>query len=67
MIFCQQRYTVAEKNYNELNYKYSEVQTAKQALEKEVMNLQANLDHERSSRTHASEDLIELQGLLVHV
>ena len=36
----------------------------KQSLEKEVLNLQASLDHERSSRNHASEETMELQGLL---
>ena len=57
----QQRYNVSEKNYNDLNYKYTEIQNMKQSLEKEVLNLQASLDHERSSRNHASEETMELQ------
>ena len=57
-----QRYNISEKNYNDLNYKYTEIQNMKQSLEKEVLNLQASLDHERSRRNHASEETMELQG-----
>ncbi|CAC5419597.1 ROCK1 [Mytilus coruscus] len=57
----QQRYNLSEKNYNDLNYKYSEIQNIKLSLEKEVMTLQDSLAHEMSSRTHASEETLELQ------
>lgn len=56
----QQRYNMSEQSYSELNAKYGEVLSAKQSLQKEVMELQSTLDHERNSQRQMSSQSSEL-------
>ena len=53
---------MSEQSYSELNIKYNEVYNTKQSLQKEVMELQSALDHERSSHRQMSSQSSELSG-----
>lgn len=54
---------MSEQSYSELNAKYGEVLSAKQSLQKEVMELQSTLDHERNSQRQMSSQSSELSGM----
>ncbi|XP_067678854.1 rho-associated protein kinase 2-like [Haliotis asinina] len=56
----QQRYTVTEQSYADLNNKYMEVVNTRQNMERELVTLQAALDQERNNRNHESEHTMEL-------
>ena len=58
---------MSEQSYSELNIKYNEVYNTKQSLQKEVMELQSALDHERSSHRQVSSQSSELSGKSVQV
>ena len=58
----QQRLTVSDQSYNDLNMKYSDLQNAKQSVEKELRDLRMALENETLNRNQVSEHTAELHG-----
>lgn len=58
----QQRLTLSDQSYNDLNMKYSDLQSAKQTVEKELRDLRVALESEALNRNQVSEHTAELHG-----
>ena len=58
----QQRLTITDQSYSDLNMKYSELQSAKQTVEKELRDLRMALENEALNRNQVSEHTAELHG-----
>ena len=58
----QQRLTISDQSYSDINMKYSELQSAKQTVEKELRDLRVALESEALNRNQVSEHTAELHG-----
>ncbi|KAK3585004.1 hypothetical protein CHS0354_024918 [Potamilus streckersoni] len=56
----QQRLNIAEQNYSDVNVRYSDILSAKQNLERDLLNLQTALEQEKNTRVHVSSQTEEL-------
>ncbi|KAL3869241.1 hypothetical protein ACJMK2_041948 [Sinanodonta woodiana] len=56
----QQRLNIAEQNYSDANVRYSDILSAKQNLERDLLNLQTALEQEKNTRVHVSSQTEEL-------
>ena len=61
---CLQRQMYTEQNYQDLSGKYSELQSAKTAVEKELRDLRLALENETLNRNQVDEQTDELHGEL---
>ena len=59
---CLQRLTITEQSYQDLSSKYSDLQSAKSAVEKELRDLRLALESETLNRNQASEQSAELNS-----